>query len=89
MSVLRHPSQWLMLASDVQVDTPGEPEVLNIEELTAAEIKTFHEAGELSSEEIYAAESKADKPRQGVLKAYAPKDEDDKGTTAEVSKDLG
>lgn len=94
MTVLRHPSQWLMLADNPYV-APVEPEkgALNLDDLTAAEIKEYFDKGELTAEEIYESELKAEKPRKGVLHAYAPKeeapeveakdDDNDEGTGAE------
>lgn len=45
-----------------------------VHESTVAQIDYLVESGELKAEDVYAAESKAEKPRKGVLAKYAPEE---------------
>lgn len=81
---------WLMAALTAEAETDKKvveatkeadaaDEVLDVAALTVKEIEEKVDAGDLSAEEVYAAEL-AGKQRKGVLAQYAPADDNEQGT---------
>lgn len=69
--------------NEAEAAPAAEEKKLDVSELTSHEIDDKVESGELSAEDVYAAE-KSGKARKGVLAKYAPEDENTQGTTEEA-----
>lgn len=51
-----------------------EEKALNLDDLSAKEIDAYVNSGDLTPEQVYEHENASEHPRKGVLRKYAPKD---------------
>jgi hypothetical protein len=75
LSMAVYPTMNGMAGQEIEVPERSH-EALNLDELSVAEIKAYVNSGELTAEEVYEHESKAEHPRKSLLHAYEPKDEE-------------
>jgi hypothetical protein len=76
LSMAVYPTMNGMAGEPIELPEGKQHEALNLDELSVAEIKAYVNSGELTAEEVYEHESKAEHPRKSLLHAYEPKDEE-------------